>query len=140
MNKHVKQFLLRGLIFGGFGPIVLGIVFLCIEMGGIALTLGGGEILLAIVSTYVIAFVQAGASVFNQIEHWPITKSTLCHFSSLFLVYSIGYIINAWIPFEPVVLLIFCLVFIAVYLTVWLTVYLSTKVYTKKLNEKIHLK
>ena len=140
MNKYIKQFLLRGLMFGGFGPIVLGIVFFFIDMSGVALGLGGGEMLIAIVSTYILAFVQAGASVFNQIEHWPIAKSTLCHFSSLFLVYSLTYIINAWIPFEPVVLLIFCLVFIAVYLTVWLTVYLSTKAYTKKLNEKNHTK
>ena len=140
MNKYVKEFFHRGLIFGGFGPIILGIVFAILEGTVDGFTLGGGEVLVAVISTYVIAFVQAGASVFNQIEHWPITKSTLCHFSSLFLVYSIGYIINAWIPFEPVVLLIFCLVFIAVYLTVWLTVYLSTKAYTKKLNEKIHPK
>ena len=27
MNKYLKEFFHRGLIFGGFGPIILGIVF-----------------------------------------------------------------------------------------------------------------
>ena len=66
MNKHLRLFLHRGLIFGGFGPIIIGIVFMFIELGGTQLSLGGGEVLLAIFSTYVLAFVQAGASVFNQ--------------------------------------------------------------------------
>ena len=137
MNKHLQNFLHRGLIFGGFGPIVLGIIFLCIERSGVELNLDGGSILLAIVSTYILAFVQAGSSVFNQIEHWPMAKSTLIHFSSLFAVYSLTYIANSWIAFEPIVLLAFCLIFVLVYLTVWLTVYLCTRAFTKKLNEKI---
>ena len=137
MNKHVKTFLHRGLVFGGFGPVILGIVFFFIDLGGTELTLDATSILLAISSTYVLAFVQAGASVFNQIEHWSIGRSLLFHFSSLFLVYSLTYILNSWIPFEPAVLLIFCLVFVAVYFTTWLTVYFSTKAYTKRLNNKL---
>lgn len=137
MNKHLKNFLHRGLIFGGFGPIVLGIIFFCIELSGTQLGLGGGEVLMAIFSTYILAFVQAGASVFNQIEEWPLTKSLFCHFSLLFVVYSLTYVLNSWIPFEPVVLLIFCLVFVLVYFTVWLTVYFCVKAHTKKLNERL---
>ena len=137
MNKHLKNFLHRGLIFGGFGPIVLGIIFFCIELSGTQLGLGGGEVLMAIFSTYILAFVQAGASVFNQIEEWPLTKSLFCHFSLLFVVYSLAYVLNSWIPFEPVVLLIFCLVFVLIYFTVWLTVYFCVKAHTKKLNERL---
>ena len=137
MNKHLKNFLHRGLIFGGLGPIILGIIFLCIDLGGTDLNLGGGDVLLAIVSTYLIAFVQAGASVFNQIEEWPITKSLLCHFSSFFAVYSFAYIVNAWIPFEPLVLLIFCLIFALIYFTVWITVYLCVRAHTKRLNSRL---
>ena len=137
MNNHLKAFLHRGLIFGGFGPIVLGIVFFCIELSGAQMVLSGGEVMLAIISTYILAFVQSGASVFNQIEEWPITKSLLCHFSLLFAVYSLTYILNSWIPFEPLMLLIFFLVFVAVYFAIWLTVYFSVKAHTKKLNSKL---
>ena len=137
MNKHLKKFLHRGLIFGGFGPIVLGIVFFCIELSGTQLHLSGCEVMLAVLSTYVLAFVQAGASIFNQMEEWPITKSLLCHFSLLFVVYSLTYVLNSWIPFEPIVLLIFCLVFILVYFATWLTVYFSVRIHTKKLNRRL---
>ena len=137
MNRYVKQFLHRGLIFGGFGPVILGIIFYFIDLSGTDLMLDGGSILLAILSIYVLAFVQAGASVFNQIEHWSVGKSLFFHFSSLFLVSCLTYILNSWIPFEPAVLLIFCLVFVAVYFATWLTVYFSTKAYTKRLNNKL---
>lgn len=31
MNKYVKEFLHRGLMFGGFGPIIAGIVYLILS-------------------------------------------------------------------------------------------------------------
>ena len=123
MNKYAKSFIIRGAIFGGFGPVVTAIVLACIP----DVTLTGGEVLLAVVSTYLLAFVQAGASVFNQIEHWPMAKSLLCHFGSLYVVYSLCYLINSWIPFEPMVLLIFTAVFVVVYFVVWFTVYLCAR-------------
>ena len=137
MNGYHQKFIHRGLLFGGFGPIVLGIIFFSIERGGVELDLSGSDILLAIVSTYILAFVQAGASVFYQIEHWPVAKSVGCHFSALFAVYSLAYLVNSWIPFEPLAILAFCLLFALIYFTIWITVYLSIKAHTKKLNEKI---
>ena len=137
MNKYVKDFLHRGLMFGGFGPIILGIVYWIIPAKGEELNLSGFEVFLAIVSTYMLAFVQAGASVFNQIEHWPLPKSLLCHFSSLFVAYSLCYLGNTWIPFEPKVIEVFFAVFVAVYFVVWITVYFSVKAASKKFNKKI---
>ena len=67
----------------------------------------GSDVLMGVVSTYLLAFVQAGASVFNQLEHWPLPKALLCHFGVLYLAYSICYIANRWIPFDPLVLVIF---------------------------------
>ncbi len=137
MNEYLKNFLHRGLIFGGFGPIVAGIVFGILNIFIEDLGLSGGDILLAIVSTYLLAFIQAGATVFNQIEHWPITKSLLCHFTLLFAAYSACYMINSWIPFEPMVILIFCLIFIVTYFIVWFTVFFAIKYYTRRLNKKL---
>ena len=137
MNEYLKNFLHRGLIFGGFGPIVAGIVFGILNIFIKDLGLSGGDILIAIVSTYLLAFIQAGATVFNQIEHWPITKSLLCHFTLLFTAYSACYMINSWIPFEPMVILIFCLIFIVTYFIVWFTVFFAIKCYTRRLNKKL---
>ena len=137
MNIYLKRFLQRGIAFGGFGPIIAGIVFFILSLTLENFSLGGGEVCLAIVSTYILAFVQAGASVFNQIEEWPLPKSLLCHFASLYIAYVGCYLINSWIPFDIRVVLIFTAIFVAVYFVIWLTVYFSVKATSKRLNQKI---
>lgn len=137
MNKYVKEFFHRGLMFGGFGPVIIGIIYWILSECTDNFEISGFEIFLGIASTYLLAFVQAGASVFNQIEHWPLPKSTLIHFLTLFAAYSVCYIGNTWIPFEPKVLLIFAAVFVSVYFVVWTTVYLSVRAASKKLNVRI---
>lgn len=137
MNKYVKEFLHRGLVFGGFGPIVVSIILLIINAAGEAVTLTAKDYFTSTVSIYLLAFVHAGASVFNQIEHWSLPKSVFFHFSSLYIVYSLCYIINSWIPFEPKVLLIFTAVFVAGYIAVWLTVMVILKITTKKMNRRL---
>lgn len=140
MNKYVKEFLHRGLIFGGFGPIVVGIVFVILQYTVEGFSLSGMQVLLAVVSTYLLAFIQAGATVFNQIEHWSIVKSMLCHFGSLYAAYSVCYIANSWIPFEPMVLVIFTAIFVVSFFVIWTVVYLSVRAATKKFNKTLQLK
>ena len=137
MNRYFKEFLHRGLMFGGFGPIVMGIVYAVLSQTISDFSLTGNQMLLAVVSTYIIAFIQAGASVFNQIEHWSLPKSMLFHFLLLYVTYSVCYVVNSWIPFEPIVLIIFSLIFVVIYLVVWITVYFSLKLTSKKMNEKL---
>ena len=134
MNKYVKEFLHRGLIFGGFGPIVAGIVFWILDLCGVAVAFSGVDAMLAIVSTYLLAFLHAGASVFNQIEHWPIAKSLACHFFTLYVAYSLTYVLNSWIPFEPAVLLVFSGLFVALYAIIWLSVFFAVRSTTRRLN------
>jgi len=134
MNKYIKEFLHRGLMFGGFGPIIFGIIYYILFRTTESFSLSGTEVLLGIISTYLLAFVQAGATVFNQIEHWPITKSLFCHFSLLYAVYVICYISNSWIPFEWGVVGLFTAIFVVLYFIIWFTVYFITKATGKKLN------
>ena len=137
MNKYLKEFLHRGLMFGGFGPIVAGIVYAILSKTVDSFSLEGTEVLIAILSTYLLAFVQAGATVFNQIEDWPVPKSLLCHFVTLYVAYSLGYILNSWIPFEPMVLVIFSLIFTVTFFIIWIIVYLSVKTVSRKMNSKL---
>ena len=133
----VRDFFLRGLLFGGFGPIIAGIVYLILHFTLKDLTLTGLQVFTVIVSTYLLAFIHAGASVFNQIESWPIAKSTLCHFGLLYIAYVLCYIINSWIPFEPLVLGIFTAIFAVGYAVIWLAVYVSIRVTVKQLNRSL---
>lgn len=137
MKSYVKSFFHRGMLFGGFGPIVAGIVFFILSLTLENFSLTGTEVFLAVVSTYLLAFIHAGASIFNQIEEWPLAKSLLCHFASLYFAYTICYLINAWIPFEPMVLLIFTAIFVVVYFVIWMIVYLSVRTSSKKMNQKL---
>ena len=137
MNRYLKDFLHRGLIFGGFGPIVVAIVFMCISLADRGFSLTANNILLATVSSYLLAFIQAGVTVFNQIEHWSTVKSLLCHFVMLYATYSVCYVVNSWIPFEWGVIGIFTAIFVVVYFAVWITVYIVAKVTSKKLNKKL---
>ncbi len=137
MNKYVKEFFHRGLMFSGFGSIIFGIIIFIVSKTTDNLALNAGEILAGIVSTYLLAFVQAGATVFNQIEHWSTGKSLLCHLSTLYVAYSLCYVANTWIPFEPKVLLIFTIIFMVVYFVVWGMVYFTIKVTSKNFNAKL---
>lgn len=137
MKKYVKEFMHRGLVFGGFGPIILGIIYVIISKTEESFSLSSGEVALAIFSIYLLAFVQAGATVFNQIENWSVPKSLFCHFGMLYVAYSLCYIVNTWIPFDPMVLLIFTLIFVAVFFAIWFTVYFCVKATSRKFNERI---
>lgn len=137
MNKYLKEFLHRGLVFGGFGPIVLGIVYAILESTVEHFSLNGIQILIAIISVYILAFVQAGVSVFNQIESFSVPKALFCHLSLLYVTYSACYLLNNWIPFELNIFLIFTAIFLVVYFAVWIIVTLSIKAVSKKLNAKL---
>lgn len=134
MNKHVKDFLLRGMAFGGFGPIIAGAVYLILSFTLQDFLIDGVQVFTAIITTYILAFVQAGASVFNDIESWSIAKSLLIHLATVYVAYVGCYLINSWIPFEWSVVLIFTVIFIAAYFLIWLTVYCIVKNTCKKLN------
>lgn len=136
-TRPVRDFFFRGLLFGGFGPVIAGIIYLILHFTLKDLALTGLQVFTVIVSTYLLAFVHAGASVFNQIESWPLAKSTLCHFGLLYVAYILCYVINSWIPFEPLVLGIFTAIFAVGYAVIWLAVYVSIRVTVKRLNRSL---
>ena len=60
MNKYLKEFLHRGLLFGGFGPIILGIIYAVLESTLKDFALSGIQVLIAIISIYILAFLSRG--------------------------------------------------------------------------------
>ena len=138
MNKYLKEFLHRGLMVGGFGPIVAGIVYLIIGLVVKDVTVLPYEMFMSILSTYILAFLVAGASVFYQIEKWSFTKASLFHFIILYVSYTLCYLVNDWISFTLIDYLIFTAIFIAGYIIIWLIIVISIKSAEKRLNEKIN--
>jgi hypothetical protein len=136
MKKYIKIYLHRGLIFGGFGSIIVSMIYFYVSES-LGTTFSGKEIFIAILSGYFIAFVHAGASVFNSIEEWPPAKSLFFHLGTLYITYSFFYLINSWLPFDPIVFLIFTANFILIYIVVWAVIYLSIKAAAKKFGKQI---
>lgn len=134
-KKDVIEFFKRGLIFGGFGPIIAGLILFIISMTNSTFSIEGWQIFVAIISGYLIAFIQAATSVFYTIEKWSLIKSTLLQLVCLYVVYIGAYLINNWIPFDYKVILIFTAIFIVAYFIIWLIVYLCIKVTSKRLNQ-----
>jgi len=137
MKNPVKEFFHRGLIFGGFGPIITAIIIYIVSLSGEAVSLSAGGLLLAVVSTYLLAFVHAGSTVFNQIENWPVMKSMLWQLLTLYVAYVTCYLLNAWIPFDISFIIVFTAIFIAVYFAIWLIVFLSVRNLKSKMNKQL---
>ena len=137
MNIYVKEFIKRGLMFSGLGPVTAALVIFIISHFEENLHLGASQVLIMAVSTYILAFVQAGATVFNQIEHWSLPKSLACHFASLYAVYVLCYLVNTWIPFNINVILTFTIIFAASFFAIWTIVFLSVRHLSKKLNKNL---
>ena len=137
MNIYVKEFIKRGLMFSGLGPVTAALVIFIISHFEENLHLGASQVLIMAVSTYILAFVQAGATVFNQIEHWSVPKSLACHFSSLYAVYVFTYLVNTWIPFSINVILVFTAIFVATFFIIWTVVFLAVRHLSKKLNKNL---
>lgn len=137
MNRYVKEYLHRGLIFGGFGPIIAGIVILILDKTGTYTSVSGSDMFLAIVSTYICAFVHAGSSVFPSIEHWSKIKAMFWQFTSIYVVYLSVYQINGWMPLKASVIAIFTVCFLGGFLIIWAIVLASVNAATKRMNEKL---
>ena len=137
MNKNLKAYLHRGLLFGGFGPIVVAIVYAIVGVATKDNLITTTNFLLATISSYILAFLVAGSSMFYQIEHWGLTKASLLHALSLYVAYLVCYLLNSWIAFDIINVLVFTGIFIAGYLLIWLIIYISIKHTEKKLNKKV---
>lgn len=137
MNKYVKEFFIRGLMFSGLGPLVFGIVLMILGFCNVELNVEGWQIFLGILSTLLLAFIQAGATVFEQIEEWSNLKSLFWHLLSIYLAYTTAYLVNSWIPLKWQVILIFSALVIVTFLIIWLICYLVGKKTKRKLDSLI---
>lgn len=138
MNTYLKKYLYRGLVFGGFGPIIAGIVNLCLDLSLKGVSITGLGFFSAVTSTYILAFICAGSSVFYQIEEWSLAKSLTFHLLSYYFAYVFCYLINVWIPFDVKFILIFTAVFIVVYFIIWAAMYASVRLTGRKMSNRLN--
>lgn len=138
MKKHVIDFMHRGLVASVGGPVILAIVYLCIQGGGPAMTMTVNEVALAILSSALMAFIAAGVSVVYQIEKLPLMWASFIQAIVLYFDYLLIYLINGWLKSDLKVIALFTIIFIAGYAIIWSLIYfISIRPAINKMNRKL---
>lgn len=137
MKKFGKEFLLRGLIACGGGPIVLAIVYGILGMTGTVSHFSPNEVCMGILTVTLLAFIVAGMTAIYQMEQLPLPTAILLHGGALYIAYILIYLFNGWLQNSLVPILVFTGIFVAGYALIWLIIYCVTKAKTEALNKKL---
>ena len=135
MNKNVKEFIKRGLLFCWGGPIILAIVWLFINKGDIASQISLYKASISIISVTILAFVVAGISTIYQIESLPIVIAGLIQCLVIYLTYLVVYLLNGWIIKS--IIIPFTIIFVSSFIVIWICIYLVTRKNVNNINNKI---
>ena len=140
MKKFVLAFLRRGMVAFGFGPFVLASLYLILQHHGVVHSLTVNEVCLGIFSLSALAFVAGGMNAIYQIEQLPLMVAILIHGSVLYISYLATYLLNSWLEWGMMPILVFSGIFIFGYLAIWAVIYVIIRKRTAKLNRLISQK
>ena len=134
MKRFVLGFLRRGLMACGFGPMVLAVVFLILQRCGVVETLTVYQVFVGIFSLSSLAFVAGGMNAVYQIERLPLMVAILIHGAVLYLGYLGTYLLNGWLEWGALPILVFSGIFALGYLVIWAIIYCIIKRNTERIN------
>ena len=140
MKKFVFDFIHRGLVACGFGPIILAIVFSVLRQSGVVDTLTVEEVCIGIFSLTALAFIAGGMNSIYQIEQLPLLVAILIHGTALYLCYLATYLVNDWLEAGTAPIIIFTAIFILGYLVIWTVIYCIIRRNTTRVNEMLKKK
>jgi hypothetical protein len=134
MKKFALEFLRRGIIACGIGPIILAIIYLILQQSAAIDTLTVNQVCIGIISLTALAFLAGGMNAIYLIERMPLMAAILIHGSVLYISYLGTYLINDWLDWGAVPIVVFSAIFVVGYIMIWAIVYSLTKRKTAKLN------
>ncbi len=137
MKKFILEFLHRGLIAAGIGPIVLAIVYLILQQTAAVETLSVNQVCIGIFSITALAFIAGGMNAIYQIERLPLMVDILIHGGILYISYFVTYLLNDWLDFGALPIIVFSAVFVVGYIVIWAIIYPIIKRNTAKLNKML---
>lgn len=140
MRKTALEFVRRGLVAGGFGPVILAVLYIIIERSGEIVSLTASQVCTGIFSLYALAFIAGGMNVVYQIERLPLMAAISIHGGVLYIGYLITYLVNGWLELGKTPIIVFTAIFIAGYLAIWAVIYHITRRNTRRLNEMLKQK
>lgn len=137
MKKYMSEFVRRGLIACGLGPIVLAILYLILKQQSVIETLTVSQVCTGIFSLTALAFIAGGMNVIYQIEQLPLMVAILIHGSVLYISYLTTYLLNNWLEFGVAPILVFTSIFVCSYFIIWIIIYSIIKRNTDELNTRL---
>jgi len=135
MKKHVLEFVRRGMIACGIGPMVLAILYLILQYQGAVESLTVNQMCIGIFSLSALAFIAGGMNAVYQIERLPLMAAIFIHGGVLYVSYLGTYLLNGWLEWGTAPILVFSAVFVVGYLIIWAIIYLITRQRTGRINE-----
>ena len=135
MKKYVLEFLRRGLVACGFGPVILAIIYLILQQQKLIDTLTVNQVCLGIFSLTALAFIAGGMNTIYQIEKLPLMIAIFIHGSVLYLSYLATYLLNGWLGLGTAPILVFSGIFVFGYVIIWIIIYSVIKRNTNQMNE-----
>ena len=135
MKKTVLEFLRRGLVTCGFGPLVLAVLYLILRRQIDLETLTMPQVCTGIFSLTALAFIAGGMNVIYQIERLPLMAAVLIHGLVLYISYLGTYLINDWLEWGTTPILVFTGIFVVGYLVIWAVIYSIMKHKTAQINK-----
>ena len=97
MKKYGFDFLRRGLLACGFGPMVLAFLYLILQESAHLVTLTVDQVCIGIFSLTALAFIAGGMNAVYQIERLPLMVAILIHGGVLYISYLVTYLLNGWL-------------------------------------------
>ena len=140
MKRNVLEFIRRGMMACGLGPIILAVLYLILHHRGDLDTLAVEQVSMGIFSISALAFVAGGMNAIYQIERLPLMAAISIHGGILYVSYLITYLLNDWLKRGVLPVLVFSCVFVIGYLVIWVAIYVIIKRNTASLNEKLRQK
>ena len=140
MKRFILDFLRRGSVACGLGPIVLAFLYLILRQSAAVVTLTVDQVCIGIFSLAALAFVAGGMNAVYQIERLPLMVAILIHGAVLYAGYLVTYLLNGWLEGGIMPVVIFTGVFVLGYLVIWGIIYAITKRNTEKLNAHLQKK
>ena len=140
MKKFVLEFVHRGLIASGIGPIILAIIYLILKQSAVIDTLTVNQVCIGIFSLTVLAFIAGGMNAIYQVESLSLMIAILIHGGVLYVGYLCIYLLNDWLDFGIIPIIVFTAIFVVGYIVIWAIIYSIIKRNTAKLNEMLKKK
>lgn len=140
MKKFVLEFLRRGFAACGMDPIILAILYLILQQTAAVETLTVNQVCIGIFSITALAFIAGGMNAIYQIEQLPLMVAILIHGGVLYVSYLGTYLLNDWLDWGVMPIIVFSAIFVVGYVVIWAIIYSITKKNTEKLNEMLKQK